>query len=217
MKKTKRLRLISLFLVLLLCLCACGSDAQAEAEVKDALEKNYQSALNLYCAVYGAGLPVSDGYAVDPDGNAYSQYAPLASDVPYQSSAQLKEAIEAYFSESMAAQMCAIAFGSLYGDGTSDGSNATGTPMGARYTDLDGKLQINMVHTARFAESEAMIPDFATVRFRKAAKARAVFSVTLHPADQSRTYQTEWTMLKEDGVWKFDTPPYVSICAVEEL
>ncbi len=216
MKKMKTLRLLCLFLLLCLCLCACGSNSQAEAEAKAALQARYETALTLYRAVYGAGLPVADGYAVDPDGSGYSQYAPLAPEVPYQSTAQLKDAIEAHFSASTASQMCAIAFGSLYGDGTSDGSNATGTPMGARYTDLDGKLQVNMVHTARFAESEAMIPDFNTVDFRSSAGARVVFSITLHPSDNSRTYQTEWTMLKEDNTWKFDTPPYVSIYAVEE-
>ncbi len=204
------------FCLCLLCLClafamtACGN-ATAEEAAMAAVKADYQTALDLYCAVYGAGLPTADGYAVDPDGNAYTQYAPVADSVPYQSTAELRAAIETYFSAGFATQLCAIAFGDWSGSGTGS------TAISARYRDVDGVLQVNMVHTARFAEKEAMIPDFATLDPVSSAYARVTLEVTLHPQDKSRSYKTEWILLLENDRWKFDTAPYVSVDAVEEI
>jgi hypothetical protein len=206
----KRISLL-LLLTLALTLSACG-DMNAENAAMTAVKENYQTALELYCAVYGAGLSVQDGYAIDPDGNAYSQYAPIAQSCRYQTTTQLREAIEAHFSQNLAAQLCKIAFGDWSGE-----SDATGQVITARYRDVDGKMQINLVHTARFAEKEAMLPDFATLAPVSSATRRVTLEVTMHPSDNSRTYRAQWILLLENGAWKFDTAPYVSVDAVEEI
>ncbi len=200
---------ISLLLLLVLCLTltACG-DVNAENAAMTAVKEKYQIALDLYCAVYGAGLSQKDGYQADDNSGAYAQYAPVKDDCPYQSVAQLRSAIESYFSQSLATQMCNIAFGE---------SAESGQVIPARYRDNNGKLEVNMVHTVRFAQKEAMLPDFATLSPVSSAKQRVTVEVQMHPSDHSRTLSTEWTLLLEDNAWKFDTAPYVSIDAVEEI
>ena len=94
--KKRILSLTALVLSVILFCIGCGNP-QAEAEAVRAFSEDYVKALELYCAIYGKGYAVADGYTVNESGNSYAQYAPVSSECPYTSTKALRADIEKYF------------------------------------------------------------------------------------------------------------------------
>ncbi len=215
--------MLSLWAVCVLCcvmLTSCSTvNQEASSQATQAFTDSYDTALTLYRAVYGDGFAPAEGYALDPNGDAYSQYAPVGADCPYQNTAEMKTAIEKYFSEDLAETVCRVAFGKIYADGSSDGNGLSedSESIAARYRDNGGKLEVNLAHTTRLAAEEPLQPDFSTLSPTSVHAANVVLGIKMCPADPSdgRSLWVEFTLLRQSGGWKFDTPPYVNKTALE--
>ncbi len=218
MKKTI-FSLIAALLLILLTLTSCTTvNEEASTAATQSFINSYDTALTLYQAVYGEGFKAEDTFK--DDGDLYAQYSPVNDEnCPYQSVEEMQTAIEKYFSEELAATICRIAFGAVYADGSSDGGNLSedAPSIAARYRDNNGKLEVNLAHTARSAAEESLKPSFTTLKTVSSSASRVVLKVEMSPRDQSddRSMEVEFTLLRQTGGWKFDHSPYVSKTALE--
>ncbi len=215
MKKISRLAL-ALLLCAALLLCSCGNQEAQEA-AKDAFAQKFATALALYDAVYGAGLPAAEGYAFDPNGQAV-QYAPVSKDAAYKTLSALQNAIEESFSAQLSQTLCRMAFSDLYMDGSStqqpsEGEQTPAPSVTARYKMENGVFYINLAYKPLLT-SAAMIPDFDSVGAGKSTAMRVVVTANLYSADRTLSMKKqEFVMVLEDSQWRFDSAPYISQAA----
>ncbi len=185
-----------------LCLCAvwifvgltgCGNASVPDAQ--SALCEQFAQARTLYFAVYGDGFAYDETVEIPSSTAAF--YVRVTEDAPYQSCAAFREAIRKTYTASQAETLCYLAF---------DGDTENG--ISPRYKDdEDGKLCVNVKMTPLLPGIGATA-DLTRVTGEAISNYAVRFTV-LFSAGGVEIPQSV-TMQKEDGVWKFDSPPYCS-------
>lgn len=174
-------------------LTGCGNASVPDAQ--SAFCEQYAQGLTLYLAVYGDGFAYDETVEIPSSTAAF--YVRVAEDAPYQSCAAFREAICKIYTASQAESLCYLAF---------DGDTENG--ISPRYKDdEEGKLCVN-VKMAPLLPGIGATADLTRITGEAISNYAVRLSVMFY-ANGVEIPQSV-TMQKEDGVWKFDSPPYCS-------
>lgn len=131
---------------------SCEKSFYAEEEIKSALEELLPQSFELNEIYFGEGLPISDDredverfYASFASDVKSVNYHPVASDCPYQSEADIREATEKVFTAEYSQYLYERAFSGIsavFDEGTE--KQITSTATYARYLESNGVLTVRL-------------------------------------------------------------------------
>ena len=196
-------RILSVFLtaLLLLSLASCGS-GMSDGEIREIYRELVEASYTLNDVYYGDGLPfVNDPETMASLAGVSSRYSymPVAKTAPYQSEAEIRQATEAVFSETLCEHLFVLAF-----EGMSTENEET--VVFARYIEQDEIL------TVRIDLADESLPmgrtyDFDSMTIISQNKNRITASFETE-MNGEKSVNVKLTLIKEEAGWRLDSPTY---------
>ncbi len=206
-KMIKIIALASAVLLVLAMAASCGVDYTDEEIITEA-KALIDASFEINEIYFGKGLPVSAEDSEEARNFATEnglelenvQYLPVTEDSAYKSIDDIKESTAKVYSASYCEYLYSMAFEGYSND---DGTAA----VYAKYMEDE-----NGILTARIDLAENELPertyDYDTMKVTEKKEDRATVKMDSYLDGEKEEDSVTFTFVKEDGVWKLDTPTY---------
>lgn len=206
-KMLRKIAMVSALFLVLTMVASCGVDYTDEEIINEA-RSLIETSFEINEIFFGKGLPVSAEDSEEAKNFATEnglelenvQYLPVTEDSKYKSIDDIKESTAKVYSASYCEYLYSMAF---EGYSTEDGTAA----VYAKYMEDE-----NGILTARIDLAENELPartyDFDTMKVTEKKEDRACIKMDSYLDGEKEQGSVTFTFVKEDGVWKLDTPTY---------
>ena len=206
-KLCKIIAIVSACLIMMSALVSCGVDYTDEEIIKEAkalIDASYE----INEIYFGKGLPISAEDSEEAKNFAAEnglelenvQYLPVDAESEYKSIDDIKEKTAKVYSDSYCEYLYSMAF---EGYSTDDGTAA----VYAKYMEDESGIL-----TARIDLAENPLPertyDYESMVVTEKKEDRASIKMDSYLDGEKEDKSVTFTFVKEDGVWKLDTPTY---------